>query len=46
MRKSEIMSQKLKKVVGSVKLPENYDGKKELRKALEKKYLAKRSKTD
>jgi hypothetical protein len=33
------MSHKLKKIVGSVKLPKDFDEKVELRKALEKKHL-------
>jgi hypothetical protein len=33
------MSPRLKKIVGSVKLPKNFDEKKELRKTLEDKYL-------
>jgi hypothetical protein len=33
------LSPRLKKIVGSVKLPKGFDEKKELRKVLEKKYL-------
>lgn len=33
------LSPKLKKIVGSVKLPKNFDEKKELRSYLEKKHL-------
>jgi hypothetical protein len=33
------ISPRLRKIVGSVKLPKGFDEKKELRKALEKKYL-------
>ena len=33
------MSPKLQKLVGSVKLPEDFDEKKELRSAIEKKHL-------
>ena len=33
------LSPRLKKIVGSVKLPKDFDEKKELRKVLEKKYL-------
>lgn len=32
-------SPKLKKILGAVKLPKNFDEKKEFRKALEEKYL-------
>lgn len=36
---SETLSPKLKKIVGSVKLPKNFDEEKELRAYLEKKHL-------
>lgn len=35
----QTMSPQLKKIVGAVKLPENFDEKKELRSYLEKKHL-------
>jgi len=35
----EKLSPKLKKIVGSVKLPKNFDEQKELRSYLDKKYL-------
>lgn len=37
--KEEQLSPKLKKIVGAVKLPKNFDEKKELRACLEKKHL-------
>lgn len=37
--KEEQLSPKLKKIVGAVKLPKNFDEKKELRAYLEKKHL-------
>lgn len=36
---NDSISPRLKKLVGAVKLPKNFDEKKELRKALEKKHL-------
>lgn len=36
---SEPLSPKLRKIVGAVKLPDNFDEKKELRDYLEKKHL-------
>jgi formiminotetrahydrofolate cyclodeaminase len=38
-KNEEIISPKLKKIVGSVKLPEDFDEQKELRSYLEKKHL-------
>jgi hypothetical protein len=38
-RDDKKMSPKLKRLVGAVKLPKNFDDKKELRIALEKKHL-------
>ena len=38
----EKLSPKLKKIVGSVKLPKNFDEQKELRSYLDKKYLWKK----
>jgi formiminotetrahydrofolate cyclodeaminase len=38
-KNEEIISPKLKKIVGSVKLPDDFDEQKELRSYLEKKHL-------